>query len=101
MILHQREPVILVKCVEKASEKRCASLDYFCARHSRQTKRKNAMSSIKYRRQSRRGSWASRNSHSNPESCIHRGARFKAPAVTSKLPPTPITKGTCISFFHL
>ena len=49
---------------------------------------------IKYRFHRRRGSAATRNSHSNPQSCIHLGARGKSPLTTSNEPPTPTLTGT-------
>ena len=44
---------------------------------------------ITYRRQSRRGSDTSRNSHSSPDRCIHFGACRKFPAWMSNAAPTP------------
>src|ERR1019366_10505902 len=39
--------------------------------------------------------------NTSPHFCIHRGARLTNPATTSKVPPTPMTKGVCNSAFHL
>ena len=35
-----------------------------------------------------------RNNHSSFAFCIHRGARFITPAITSSVPPTPMATGT-------
>src|SRR5690606_22509794 len=45
-------------------------------------------------RRARDGCLTSRYNHSSPAACTHRGARRTRPANTSKLPPTPIFKGT-------
>src|SRR6266481_6674793 len=91
-------------CETRPKGKRETTDDHYdCrrARHSRNTKPKKAISSTRYRRHILRGSWISRKSHSSPHFCIHRGARFTNPATTSKVPPTPMTKGVCNSAFHL
>lgn len=40
------------------------------------------------------GSWIKRYNHSRCIFCMTAGARFSFPAITSKLPPTPIITGT-------
>ena len=54
----------------------------------------NRRRSLAYRGPSRDGSCKKRNSHSNPDRCIHTGARLTSPARKSIVAPTPIETGT-------